>query len=63
MRKLLIKSLSLKVGTCPNDDNFVQICFGFFCVVIKLFDFLNAFLPRKSQAFAGNSCFFVCLFP
>ena len=25
----------LKVGSCPNDDNFVQIFFVLFCVVFK----------------------------
>ena len=26
---------TLKVGSCPNDDNFVHIFFGLFCVVFK----------------------------
>ena len=26
---------ALKVGSCPNDDNFVQIFFVLFCVVFK----------------------------
>ena len=51
----------LKGGSCPNDDNFVKKIV-LFCVVFKLFYFLNLFLPRKLQDFAENSHCFVCLF-
>ena len=44
----LTKILGLKVGSCPNDDNFVNIFFFIlFCVVFKYFYFVNLFLPRK----------------
>ena len=51
----------LKVGSCPDVDNFVKNFFVLFCVVFKHFYFLNLFLPRKSQDFAENLYFF-CLF-
>ena len=53
----------LKVGSCPNDDNFVQILFCPFLCSIKSFYFLNLFLPRNLQDFAESSRLFVCLFP
>ena len=56
--------LHLKVGSCPNHDNFVQIFFFImFCVVFKYFYFLNLFLPRKQRDLDENSRFFICLFP
>ena len=57
------KKLSLKVGSCPNNDKSVQFFFVLFCVAFKYFYFLNLFLPRKPQDFAENLPFFVCLFP
>ena len=53
----------LKVGSCPNDDNFVQIVFILSHAVFKYFYFLNLFLLRKPQDFAEILRFFVCLFP
>ena len=55
------KNLLLKVGSCPNNDNCVELFFGLFYVVFKLFyQFysLNLFLPRKLQDFAENSSLF-----
>ena len=51
---------SLKVGSCPINENFFQIFFILFCVAFKYFYFLNLFLPRKPQDFAENSRVFVC---
>ena len=52
----------LKVGSCPNDDNFVQI-FWPFLYSNKMIFFLNAFLPRIPQDFADNPCFFRLFIP
>ena len=53
----------LKVGSCPYDDNVVQIYFLSFLCSIQIILFLSLFLPRKPQDFAENLRFFVCLFP
>ena len=53
----------LRVGSCPNDDNFVHFCFVLFCVVFIKKYFLNLSLQRKMQDLAENSRFFVYLFP
>ena len=57
-KRIYYIELMLKVGSFPNDDNFVLIFFVLFCIVIKYFYFLNAFLPRKPQDFVENFIFF-----
>ena len=57
LRPLKGRFLSSQWQICPISS------FVLFCVAIKYFNFLNLFLPRKSQEFAENLPFFICLFP
>ena len=50
--------LFLKVGSCPNDDNSVQILFCLFLCSISIILCFESVAVQKTQDFAENSCFF-----
>ena len=51
----------LKVGSCPNDDNFVHFFFGLFLCSIQVILFSESVPVKKTTKFCGEFAF-SCLF-
>ena len=52
----------IKVGSCPNDENSVQIFFLSFLCCIGIILCAESVAAKKNARFAENSWFFVYLF-
>ena len=59
----ILRTFTLKVDSCPNNDYSVRTLFCPFLCRISIIYALNLLLPRKPQDFAENLHFYVCLFP